>query len=324
MLGQSPIFIISRADAIGDVVLTLPMAGVLKKHYPNSTVLFLGRTYTQPIVACCTAVDGFINYDNYSSVDALAQALKQTNADAIIHVFPKKEIAQAAKKAGIAMRIGTSHRWFNWLTCNYRVNFSRKNSNLHEAELNLKLLQPFKIKVLAKEDLANLMAFNPVEPLPSNIEALLQPNKFNLVLHPLSNGSGKNWGLANFGKLIELLPPEKFNLFITGTKAEGEQLTDFLQQYNTRITPLTGQLTLGQLITFISKANGLVAASTGPLHIAAITGINAVGLYPTQRPMHPGRWQPLGPKVKVFESDDTTAPHLAISPQTVADYLGSL
>lgn len=324
MLGQSPIFIISRADAIGDVVLTLPMAGVLKKHYPHCTVLFLGRTYTQPIVACCRNVDGFINYDNYPSVEALAQALKQTNADAIIHVFPKKEITQAAKKAGIAMRIGTSHRWFNWLTCNYRVNFSRKNSNLHEAELNLKLLQPFKIDPLPKEDLANLMAFKPIEPLPSNIEALLQPNKFNLVLHPLSNGSGKNWGLANFGKLIDLLPSEKYNLFITGTKAEGEQLTDFLQQYNTRITPLTGQLTLGQLITFISKANGLVAASTGPLHIAAITGVNAVGLYPTQRPMHPGRWQPLGPKVKVFESDDNTAPHLAISPQTVDDYLGSL
>jgi ADP-heptose:LPS heptosyltransferase len=38
----------------------------------------------------------------------------------------------------------------------------------------------------------------------------------------------------------------------------------------------------------------LVAGSTGPLHLAAALGRHALGLYPPIRPMHPGRWGPLG------------------------------
>jgi ADP-heptose:LPS heptosyltransferase len=53
-------------------------------------------------------------------------------------------------------------------------------------------------------------------------------------------------------------------------------------------------------MTFISKADGLVAASTGPLHLAAALGIPALGIYPPIRPMHPGRWAPVGPNARVF------------------------
>ena len=61
-----------------------------------------------------------------------------------------------------------------------------------------------------------------------------------------------------------------------------------------RITDLTGKMNLSQLMSFIAACDGLVAASTGPLHLAAALGIRAVGIYPPIRPMHPGRWAPLG------------------------------
>jgi ADP-heptose:LPS heptosyltransferase len=37
-----------------------------------------------------------------------------------------------------------------------------------------------------------------------------------------------------------------------------------------------------------------VAGSTGPLHLAAALGRHALGLYPPIKPMHPGRWAPVG------------------------------
>lgn len=55
--------LISRVDAIGDVVLTLPMCGYLKSIYPAVTISFLGKTYTGPVINTCGAVDHFINYD---------------------------------------------------------------------------------------------------------------------------------------------------------------------------------------------------------------------------------------------------------------------
>ena len=41
---------ISRTDSIGDVVLTLPICVWLKKHFPEIKIIFIGSTYTLPII----------------------------------------------------------------------------------------------------------------------------------------------------------------------------------------------------------------------------------------------------------------------------------
>ncbi|MCX6244489.1 MAG: glycosyltransferase family 9 protein [Bacteroidetes bacterium] len=119
-------------------------------------------------------------------------------------------------------------------------------------------------------------------------------NSFNLILHPKSKGSAREWGLDNFSKLITLLPEEKFKIFITGTREEGDRMREFLQQHEARITDMTGKLTLEELIAFINFCDGIVAASTGPLHIAAALGKRAIGIYAPMRPIFPQRWAPLG------------------------------
>ena len=68
----------------------------------------------------------------------------------------------------------------------------------------------------------------------------------------------------------------------------------FLEENKNQITDLTGAFDLKGFVDFIKQSDGLVAASTGPLHIAAALNKVAVGIYPPIRPMHPGRWAPLG------------------------------
>ena len=41
--------LIVRNDSIGDVVLSLPLAGFIKKQYPDCKVTFLLRNYTKDI-----------------------------------------------------------------------------------------------------------------------------------------------------------------------------------------------------------------------------------------------------------------------------------
>src|SRR3954462_8679299 len=107
--------LLSRTDNIGDVIFTLPMAGVIKKYYPQSKVYFLGKSYTRAIVECCSFIDGFYPFEEIQQEQFDVQHEK---FDLIIHVFPNKEIAYFAKKQKIKMRIGTSRRFFHWLTCN--------------------------------------------------------------------------------------------------------------------------------------------------------------------------------------------------------------
>jgi heptosyltransferase-3 len=294
-------FLISRTDAIGDVVLTLPVAGRLKQLYPGCRVVLLGRTYTQAVAEACPWVDDFLNYDELLGQSEVAQValLRAQQAYAMLHIFPNKTLARLARKAKIPVRIGTRNRLFHWLTCNRLVALSRRHSPLHEAQLNLQLLTPLgQSEVLPLPEVAALVRLQPVAALPERLQKLLaarRPQQLNVILHPRSRGSAREWGLPHFGALARLLHGAGHRVFVTGTSAEGEELRDWLHEHQPYLTAeLTGQLSLPELLAFINAADGLVAGSTGPLHLAAALGRHALGLYPPIRPMHPGRWAPLG------------------------------
>ncbi|HWY10636.1 MAG TPA: glycosyltransferase family 9 protein [Bacteroidia bacterium] len=277
--------ILSRTDSIGDVVLTLPMAGYIKKYFPKCRIIFLGRNYTKDVVALSEHVDEFISWDETKILPT---------ADVIVHVFPVKEIARAATKSGIGLRVGTKNRLFHWGNCNALVNLSRKNSPLHESQLNIKLLEFLNIPTEIKlEDIKNYYGFTKAEPLDEEWLKLIDKTKTNVILHPKSKGSAREWGLDNFSELISSLPENKFKIFVSGTKEEGEQARLLFEKHK-NITDLTGKLNLKQFISFINKADALVAASTGPLHIASALGKKAIGLFAPMRPIHPGRWMPIG------------------------------
>lgn len=321
--------LLSRTDSIGDVVLTLPMAGLLRQLRPEVKILFLGETYAQPVVEACEHVDEFWNWDDVKTSSSREQAewLTSTRADIIIHVFPRQEIARAAQRARIPLRLGTTNRFYHWSNCNKVVRLSRKNSPYHEAQLNLKLLQPLGAKpVYSGKEIAGLYGLSKVKPLRSDFANLLSHDRFNLVLHPASKGSAKEWGMQNYLELIKLLPQHKFRCFITGTEADGNKMRHHLQQIAPLITDLTGKMSLVELISFIASADGLLASSTGPLHLAAALGKHAIGLYPSCRPMHPGRWAPLGDKAQVIQDGISKiySGTLKIEPHTVQQKLHSL
>lgn len=292
----NPVILISRTDSIGDVVLTLPMAGIIKQQLPGSKVIFLGRNYTKDVVNLSEHINEFVSYDEILKLSAQEQvdALKQLNASHIIHVFPVKHIAQLAKKAGIKYRIGTTNRLWHWFTCNVRISLSRKNSNLHEAQLNAKLLAPLNIKTdFSTEELAAYYGFTKIPVLEDQFGQWIDRDKTKIILHPKSKGSAREWGLDNFSKLISELDKNKYTVYISGTQQEGELVKELLQKHP-EVIDLTGKLSLQQFIAFINHCDVLVAASTGPLHIASALDKKAIGLFAPMRPIHPGRWKPIG------------------------------
>jgi len=289
--------IISRVDNIGDVILTLPLAGVLKELYPNSKITLLGKRYTQPIIDTTENIDSFLDWDAIRTRSKSEQIaiIHAIHADTIIHVFPKKRIAQLAKQAKIPLRIGTSHRIYHWGYCNKKIHLGRRNSKLHEAQLNLKLIVPLGAKkIYSLSEIPKYYGLTKVKPLKKDLHNLLSRNKLNVILHPTSKGSAREWGLDNFSKLIQILPEEQFNIFITGTKEDRSLLKEFLTRFENRIVDLTGQLTLDDLISLLNNTDGIISASTGPLHISAALGKYVLGLYAPMRPIHPGRWSPVG------------------------------
>ncbi len=317
--------LLSRTDSIGDVVLTLPMAGVLRRLLPDADILFLGKSYTAPVIHSCVHIDAFYDWDQVKDVpQQQVDFLRRINADAIIHVFPQKDIALAAKHARIPLRLGTTNRLFHWRTCNKLVRLSRRNSNLHEAQLNLQLLRPFGAQTLyARQEIPDFYGLENLQPLKPEISNVLSASKINLILHPTSKGSALEWGINHFVDLIKQLPRDQFEIFITGTEKDGALIRGEFLKKVPFVHDLTGKLGLDELISFIAAADGLVAASTGPLHLAAALDKVAVGLYPSRPPIHPGRWAPLGKRAFVVEDGVTErySGTLRIAPHNVREKL---
>lgn len=300
-LSAQPRFLVSRTDNLGDVILTLPLCGVIKQIWPEAFVGFVGKAYTRPIIEACQYIDAFIDREQVLQDKSLFAGYEVT-----MMVFPDRAISAMVKAAGVKYRIGTSHRWWHWLHCNIRPSFTRKDSELHEAQLNIELLKPLLVdyRVPALTDLGQLFGLQADVQLWSGIEAKatnLSASPY-IVLHPKSAGSAREWPMSSYQLLARQLISKGFLVVVTGTAKEGDKIrTESPKLFNQpEVIDLTGQLSLAELMTLLGRAYCVVACSTGPLHIASALGVPVVGIYPPIRPMHPGRWAPIGSNAQVL------------------------
>lgn len=281
------------------------MAGAIKQNFPRCRIVFLGRDYTREVISACVHIDEFISFDELQSKPVAEQQalIRRINADVIMHVFPRRSIAHLSFISGIPYRVGTRSRFYHWFYCNKLLRLPRKNSQLHEAQLNLLMLKAMQIKAwYSTDEIPALYGLTKLKPLDPRFEKLIDATRINVLLHPLSRGSAAEWGIPNFRKLVSLLNDKKYKIFATGTAEEGERLKGFLTNHP-EVVDITGKMDLGQFMSFIARADALVAASTGPLHIASAVGITAIGLYSARRPIFPKRWAPLGIKAHALVYD---------------------
>ena len=290
-LGTDMHILINRNDNIGDVVLALPMAYVLKKYHPDCRISFCGRAYTKAIIKHCPSVDFFVDSEALMQTTASHLRLQDNHYDVFINAHACRRMAQLAYKAHIPLRIGSAHRWYHWCYCQHRIWFSRARSTLHEAKLNLKLLAPLAIPSHIDLPLPELVI---ERPLPTHLASLIDKQKQLIILHPGSNGNGKEWSSQRYLELMHLLPAAHYQVLLTGSANEAQRFQDLITKAPHHVHSCMGQLSLEDLLILIRHADGLVASGTGPLHVAAALGRPVIGLFPNHPIIGPKRWGPLG------------------------------
>jgi ADP-heptose:LPS heptosyltransferase len=298
---QSSHILICRNDNIGDVILTLPITAWLKQRFPSTRISFMCRAYAAEAVRACATVDAVVEAE--SVLDDPVSYFRHAGVDTVIFAQPDKRLAIAAFRANVRNRIGNARqKLYQMIFCNRRVRFSKRTSPLHEAQINFEFLRPFGLTSIPDlATLASLYEFKPV--VDEQTQALLRPYRFNLVIHTKSNGHGREWPPEHFFALAKLLSSNPdIHLWATGSANEGRWLEQHAEKLLNmpNVSNVCGKLTLGQLTAFIHAADGLIASGTGPLHLSAAIGQRTLGLFPPTRPMHPGRWAPVGPRARML------------------------
>ena len=290
---------------IGDVVASLPIAYAIKQHWPQCKVTYLCTHYTASTCKLGQDIDDILIWDDISSLneqDAI-NLIKQQNFSAVIHAGSRKAIASLMRKAKVKIRIDKGYRLDILLNSN-RVQPSWKHlEHLHQAQMNLRLLKGLNITHHYERHKLSSMIRIKTPALTPNIQKHLDPQRFNIVLHPYSSRhqGAREWPLDYFYKLTRQLDQKKYHIIITGSAVEGERLKDTPLNDPKRVTNLCGNTNLTELFILLAHVDGLVVCGTGPLHLAAALGTHCLGLFSKKKLIT--TWEALGPRTTSIATD---------------------
>lgn len=300
--------LIVRTDRIGDVILSLPLAGIVKNHYPDCKVTFLVRQYTKELVENHPYIDNILTLkenDGKVFIRENVKEIKKYNFDSSIIVYPTFATSLIIFLAGIKRRIGTGYRWYSVLF-NEKVYEHRKYAEMHELEFNVNLLKKFDIK---EEITRANVKFDLQINTESNkrVKKELEKNNIDysktiIIFHPGSLGSSVDLPIEKFKELIQLVNDKAgFQIILTGSSNERELCNRLV--LNERIKNLAGKFSLSEMISLINLADIFVSNSTGPIHISGALNKYTIGFYPKILACSAKRWGPYTEKSLVFSPE---------------------
>jgi lipopolysaccharide heptosyltransferase II len=297
--------LIVRTDRIGDVVLSLPLAELVKKHYPECRITFLLKNYTKSLAEGHPFIDNILILNEKNNKISLLnniRQIKKNSYDVAIVVYPTFITSLIIFLSGIHKRIGTGYRWYSILF-NYKVYEHRKNALRHELEYNVNLLKYFGIEENVNPSNVNFN-LKIAQRDDERVKTILRVKGIDLkkpviIIHPGSGGSAVDLPVNKFKDLIEIISSNlSVEIIISGTKSEMELCHSLFIPGKTK--NLAGLFDLAELKALINHSDIFIANSTGPLHIAAALGKYVIGFYPKIPQCSTKRWGPYSDKSIVF------------------------
>ena len=297
--------LIVRTDRIGDVVLSLPLAGIIKNHFPDCKITYLIRDYTKDLLIDHKYVDSVIILEELKGNPLFFSNVKKIskyNFDYAIISYSNFFIALVIFFSGISKRIGTGFRWYSFLF-NKKVFVHRKYASKHEAEFNVDLLKELNIfEEISPSHVSFDLPLTDIDKTEAKEFLLKNGIKKNIpiiIIHPGSGNSSVDLPLEKFRELINLINSNlDAQIIITGSKTENNLCNELI--ISEKIKNFAGNFSLRQLTAIINECDVFISNSTGPLHIAAALDKYVLGFYPKILSCSAKRWGPYSDKSIVF------------------------
>lgn len=265
-----PRFAISRLSALGDVVCSLPVAGALKRGFPECEVVWLVDTRFSGIVACCSAVDRVVE-------------TKPGSAPTLEGEFDAALDLQGLFKSAWALRAAKAKTRLTY-------HWAREGSGLLGQRVlpdptSIHIVDQYVDVARAAGGEADRAEFNLVPPEDSLERMAAKASGRYVALNAGAAWVTKRWPPAHFAALSDRITEADIKPVFVGYGSSDE--TTFAEvKALCRHEPLSliGQTPLPDLIALISRAAAHVGGDTGTTHIAGALGVTAIGLYSLTRP----------------------------------------
>lgn len=300
---DQPRILISRLSAIGDTILTMPVACALRRQFPNAYIGWVVEKKSAPMVRQHPALDAVIELERgwFTSLGGLRAArtiLREYRFDTSID-------CQGLTKSALA----------GWLAnASQRIGYAGRNGGELSGILNNTLIKPV-FSHVTDRSLELLIPLGITRPkvswmLPISEEARNWGLRWRrsiesqrlAVLNPGCTAPSRIWEADRFGATASYLANRYGyrSVVVWGNHRERSMAAEIVA--TSKGTAIMAPDTdLSHLAALISNADLFISGDTGPLHMAVAVGTPTIGLYGATRPGDSGPYGQIALQ-KAFES----------------------
>jgi heptosyltransferase-1 len=332
-LADAPRIALVKLSSLGDVVHALSVAASLRVARPRAWLSWIVERREATVLREHPALDEVIVADTrgwrrargprairaaLADMGALRRRLREARFDVAIDLQALIKSGAVTRATGAPMRVGFAAGWgrepLSALFTNRRV--LPPPAAHHVVEQYLALLGPLEIaerRVEFRLPTAPAAEARMEEWLAG---AGLKPHRRLVILNPGAGREAKRWPVAHFATLARGLTQDA-DAHVLVTWGPGEEAAARTIVDGAPAAVLAPPTDLDALLALLRRASVVVAADTGPLHMAAALGTPCVGLY---GPTSAARNGPYGEGHRTLASPDGTM--AALTPASVLTAVG--
>lgn len=292
--------LVIRPDAIGDVVLTLPVLNSLKSQYPNAKIVLWTQKAYRPLLENHPAIDEIINASlpkepTLSDISDAAKLLRPYQFDMAVLPYLSIPLSIMVTLADIHIRIGDKAQLLPGLLMNEGRFLNYRDISKHVITQNLSLISEYILPENMTEKMDLYTTEEGDEKLAQKLQVQNYQNQPLIMIQPCTGGSDMQWPIQGYISVINAIHQlTPYHVILTGAGPNEEEIISKIKLACTK-TPytLTGFGTLPELKSLIKKAKVVIGTNTGPLHMAAALGTPVISLFPSKfiKPTVWGPWK---------------------------------
>ena len=281
-------FLVVRLTALGDILHTLPAVAALRAAHRNAQIDWVVERKWAPVLEGSLAISEVIPFDRASIFGGItcARRLRQKNYTCAIDFQGLYKSSVLTMLSAAPRRIGFERAWAREPGASLLYTERVIPAGRHVTELNYSLA----------EQAGSSRPRKPEYPLrvpaggAASVRARLAEQKIGDYIVVGSGGSwrAKCWPTDRYGEFCRKF--EKLHglraIVIHGPGEES--LADEVCRAANPAVPIAMRTTIEELMGLLAHARCVVAADSGPLHLAAALGAPVVGLYGPTDPARNG------------------------------------
>jgi len=284
--------LVVRLSSLGDILHTLPAVAALRAALPAANIDWLVDRKWAPVLEGSSAVNRLITIDRGSLPDMIAcvRRVRAEKYDCAIDFQGLYKSAVITLFSGIGRRIGFDRAWAREGGSTIFYTDHVIPEGRHVSEHNYSLV----------ERVGAVRPPVPAYPLrvpaggAASIRARLAESGITdyFVVAPAGSWRAKCWPAERFGEVCRVLE-QRYGWRAVIIYGPGEkEFAEISCREAAPAKPLMLSTSLEELMALLARAQCVLAADTGPLHLAAALGAPVVGLYGPTDPARNGPFVP--------------------------------